>query len=73
MRAFYDVDGRTLAQYRTHLILADLACLSLKPFEWFMRWLLGLLIPQLEAYTSQVYGSEPGRTERSGLTYPKFN
>ncbi|PKN94762.1 MAG: hypothetical protein CVU44_02845 [Chloroflexi bacterium HGW-Chloroflexi-6] len=55
LRRIYDILGCPLARRLTHPLLADLAYLSLKPFELLASALLRLLIPNLDEYSRRLY------------------
>lgn len=55
LRAVYDRFGPSLAGKMTHPLLADLAYLSLKPFEWGVRAWLGMLVPNIQEMAERVY------------------
>ncbi len=55
LRRFYDVVGKSLARRIHNPILADFAYLMLKPFEWLARWLLKVVVPEIDALTEKIY------------------
>jgi hypothetical protein len=55
LRKLYDTLGRPASHLIAHPVLADLAYLSLKPFEWITRLALGLLIPNFDDYSARLY------------------
>jgi hypothetical protein len=55
LRRGYDVYGRFLATKLTNPYLADIAYLTLKPFEWSSWLLLSLVVPGLEAWIGRFY------------------
>lgn len=57
VRRVYDVYGRQLAQKLTHPLLADLAYLTLKPFEWGSRLLLWLVVPNSGRWIGRFYNN----------------
>lgn len=56
-RNIYDVVGKLLAQQIQNPFLADLAYLSLKPFEWVAKLVLKVIIPEIDLIASQIYKS----------------
>ena len=55
LRRGYDVYGRFLATKLTSPFLADLAYLTLKPFEWGAWLLLSLFVPEIEGWIGLFY------------------
>jgi hypothetical protein len=55
LRRIYDVVGKSLARRIRSPFLADIAYLLLKPFEWLARWLLKMIIPEIDALTEKIY------------------
>ncbi len=55
LRAVYDVVGYALAKHITNPFLADLAYLSLKPFEWAATLALKALVPEMDEYVGRFY------------------
>lgn len=55
LRRIYDVVGKSLARRIHHPLLADIAYLLLKPFEWLARWLLKVIVPEIDALTEKIY------------------
>lgn len=55
LRRIYDVVGKALARRIHNPILADFAYLMLKPFEWLARWLLKVVVPEIDALTEKIY------------------
>jgi hypothetical protein len=56
LRAIYDVVGKTIARWLlTNPFVADLAYLTLKPFEWAARLVLKALIPEIDEYARRLY------------------
>ncbi len=55
LRRGYDVYGRFLATKLTNPFLADLAYLTLKPFEWGAWLLLSLFVPGVEGWIGRFY------------------
>ena len=55
LRRIYDVVGKALARRIHNPILADIAYFLLKPFEWLARWLLKMIIPEVDALTEKIY------------------
>jgi hypothetical protein len=55
LRWQYDVHGRFLASKLTNPYLADIAYLTLKPFEWGSWLLLSLLVPGVEGWIGRFY------------------
>jgi hypothetical protein len=55
LRALYDVVGYALAKRLTNPFLADLAYLTLKPFEWAAALALKTIVPEIDNYSSQLY------------------
>jgi hypothetical protein len=55
LRKTYDIIGVLLARLLVHAILADVAYILLKPFEWCGRVILKMLIPNIDEVSSHVY------------------
>jgi hypothetical protein len=55
IRYIYDRIGPRLARCLKYALLADLAYLSLKPFEWSAKILLRLLVKNIDALAQRVY------------------
>jgi hypothetical protein len=55
LRRIYDLVGRALAHRLTNSFLADLAYLTLKPFEWLTRFVLKSLIPEIDMVARSLY------------------
>ena len=55
LRRIYDVVGKSLARRIHSPFLADIAYLLLKPFEWLARWLLKMIVPDVDALTEKIY------------------
>jgi hypothetical protein len=55
LRKVYDVVGKRLARLIRTSFLADVAYLSLKPFEWCAGFVLKLLVPEIESITDRTY------------------
>lgn len=55
LRRMYDVVGKALARRIHSPLLADIAYLLLKPFEWLARWLLEMIVPEVDALTEKIY------------------
>jgi hypothetical protein len=55
LRRIYDVVGKSLARRIHSPFLADIAYLLLKPFEWLARWLLKMIIPEVDSLTEKIY------------------
>ena len=55
LRRMYDVGGKALARRIHNPLLADIAYLLLKPVEWLARWLLKLIVPEVDALTEKIY------------------
>ena len=55
LRKVYDYFGKALAQGIKTPIMADMAYLLLKPFEWVSYGILILFIPQIQQLTSKLY------------------
>jgi hypothetical protein len=58
LRKMYDLIGKALARRLTHPFLADLAYLTLKPFEWLARLALKALVPEIDQYARTLYHPE---------------
>jgi hypothetical protein len=57
LRVVYDVIGHAFARRLTNPLLADLAYLMLKPFEWAARLVLKAIVPEIDEYASRLYGA----------------
>jgi hypothetical protein len=55
LRKIYDVVGESLARRIHSPYLADIAYFLLKPFEWLARWLLKMIVPEVDALTEKIY------------------
>jgi hypothetical protein len=55
LRRNYDVVGKSLARRIHQPFLADVAYLLLKPFEWLARWLLKVIVPEIDSLTEKIY------------------
>lgn len=55
VRRIYDVLGKSLARKIQNPFLADVAYLSLKPFEWIAQSVLRLIIGDVQAYSNYIY------------------
>jgi hypothetical protein len=55
LRKMYDVVGKSLARRIRNPFLADIAYLLLKPSEWLARWLLKMIVPEVDALTEKIY------------------
>jgi hypothetical protein len=55
LRKVYDVVGKRLARLIRTSFLADVAYLSLKPFEWCAGFVLKLIVPEIESITDRTY------------------
>jgi hypothetical protein len=55
LRRMYDVVGKSLARRIHSPFLADIAYLLLKPFEWLARWLLKMIVPEVDALAKKIY------------------
>jgi hypothetical protein len=55
LRRIYDVVGKSLARRIHNPFLADFAYLMLKPFEWLARWLLKVVVPEIDSLTEKIY------------------
>lgn len=55
LRRGYDIYGRLLATKLTNPYLADLAYLTLKPFEWMSWFVLSLVVPGVEGWIGRFY------------------
>jgi hypothetical protein len=55
LRRMYDVVGKALARRIHSPWLADIAYLLLKPVEWLARWLLKMIVPEVDALTEKIY------------------
>ena len=53
VRRLYDVIGSRLARSIQHPVLADMAYLALKPFEWLTGFILKRLVPS--EYAMSIY------------------
>jgi len=51
----YDVVGKFLARRIHNPFLADAAYLLLKPFERLARWLLKMIVPEVDVLTEKIY------------------
>jgi hypothetical protein len=58
LRAVYDVAGYTVAKRITNPFLADLAYLTLKPFEWVTTLALKAIVPEIDAYVGRLYSEK---------------
>lgn len=55
LRRFYDLAGKALARRLTNPWLADLAYLTLKPFEWLAKGILCWLAPDWQKEARKIY------------------
>ncbi|MCP4141368.1 MAG: hypothetical protein GY755_13975 [Chloroflexi bacterium] len=55
LRKIYDLVGKKLAQRINHPLLADMAYLMLKPFEWGTRFVMKALFPNLNQIAMKIY------------------
>ena len=55
LREFYDLAGKALARRLTNPWLADLAYLTLKPFEWLAKRILKAILPESELWIGKIY------------------
>jgi hypothetical protein len=55
LRRGYDLMGRFLAKKLQNPYLADCAYLLLKPAEWLARWLLRLIVPEIDSIARKMY------------------
>jgi len=55
LRRIYDVVGKSLARRIHNPFMADAAYLFLKPFEWLARWLLKVVVPEIDVLTEKIY------------------
>jgi hypothetical protein len=57
LRTVYDVVGVALARRLTNPFLADLAYLTLKPFEWAAALALKVFVPEIDEYAKRLYST----------------
>ena len=55
LRKMYDIAGKWLARRIQNPFLADVAYLLLKPWEWSVKSMLRLIVPEIESISKRMY------------------